>query len=146
MTEYRQSRINWLSCVTKANFNTLDGRINVALRSTKHSSVEVEGHSAKVNVLLPWMVKIADQRWCITSRTTFDCTGCYDIQQVSWQGDYRKWWPPYQTTKGRKHQRCESGWLYTSNTVSIFSFLLKFMSTEQKSYTSPAIPNLGALG
>ena len=29
--------------------------------STKHSSVEMEGRSANVNVLLPWMAKMADR-------------------------------------------------------------------------------------
>ena len=29
--------------------------------STKHISVEMEGHSAKVNVLLPQMAKMADR-------------------------------------------------------------------------------------
>ena len=35
---------------------------------------------------------------CIQDK--YDCTKCYDIQQASWQGDYRKWCPPY-----RDHQR-----------------------------------------
>ena len=46
---------------------------------------------------------------------------------------------PTKTTKGSKHQRCKRGWLYTLNTVTIFSFLFKFMSTKQRSYLSLAI-------
>ena len=46
---------------------------------------------------------------------------------------------PNKTTKGRKHQRCKRGWLYTSNMVTIFSFLLRFISMEERSYLSTAI-------
>ena len=52
---------------------------------------------------------------------------------------------PTKTTKGRKHQKCKRGWLHTLNTVFIFLYLLEFMSTEQRSYLSPAIA-IGALG
>ena len=68
--------------------------------STKHSSVEMEGRSTKVNVLLPWMAKMTDRsrnkEMVESIQDNIDCTECYVIQQASWQGDYRKWWPPYQ--------------------------------------------------
>ena len=83
--------------------------------STKHNSVEMEGRLAKVNVLLPRIAKIADrsrekemaQR---IQDNIFDCTECYVVQQVSWQGDYiENGGLPTKTNKGRKHQRCKRG-------------------------------------
>ena len=52
----RQSRIQkWSSFGAKTNFN----KIYMALY--KHSSVEMEGHSKVVNVLLPRMARMADR-------------------------------------------------------------------------------------
>ena len=112
---------------------------------------QMKGHSVKVNVLFPWMAKMADRSmekemvqriqgniWLLNVmmyNTMSKQVGKATIENSGL---------PTKTTKGRKYQsfRCKRGWLHTSDTVSIFLFLLKFMSTEQRSYLDP----LGTLG
>ena len=55
-----QMRINRSTFATKANFNTLHSKINVALHQAQLSGDGGPGHSIKVNALLPWMAKMAD--------------------------------------------------------------------------------------
>ena len=46
--------------MTKAKFNKLNGKINVAIHQAQ-LTMEREGSSVKVNVLLPWIAKMADR-------------------------------------------------------------------------------------
>ena len=63
---------------------------------------------------------------------TFDCIGCYVVQQASQQGDYRKWWPPYQGHHAKVEDTSEVTLHYKHGFHT--TFLLNFMSTEQRSY------------
>ena len=113
--------------------------------STKCSSVEMEGHWVKVNVLLSWIAKIAHRsREKEMVQHIQDNIWLYWLNVMMYSKQIGKATIensglPTKTTKGRKHQRCKRGWFHTSNTVSIFVFLLKFMFPEQKSYLSLTI-------
>ena len=88
--------------------------------STKHSSVEMEGCSAKVNVLLPWMAKMVDrsrerdgtahpgQHLTVLNVMLYSKqVGNATIENVGL---------PTKTTEARKYQRCKGANLILSYT------------------------------
>ena len=102
--------------------------------STKYSSVEMEGRSVKVNVLLPRMAKMAD--WSREKEMV------QRIQDKIWL-----YWMLWDTASKLARRLLKIvAFLPSRTTDSTFRtrspyscFFLKFMSTEQRSYLSPAI-------